>query len=251
MCDDDECGVMQNSDVLRYGLGVRAKQGCKLGRAQSKFKNMDGVAKEERGNSITVEFPNYTPKSRGGQRTAVFTAEQLEWLRPEPRPDPRSVAAARASGVVLEGVSSHAAMREPAGDRRAQRGKKCQNEGVVARRQDRIARHCSVAARIAAPQPAAAAASCAAVSSGADSRPEDGDGGVDATEEMHVSHQLADRHRAVVGTTQSRWRVEDVEKSKGRCHQEKREAIAGATCTLRDFHSRLPGCSLGALIAFL
>eukprot|EP00973_Karenia_brevis_P069259 9630027-Karenia_brevis.AAC.1 len=61
---------MQNSDVLRYGLGVRAKQGCKLGRAQSKFKNMDGVAKEERGNLITVEFPNFTPKSRGGQRTA-------------------------------------------------------------------------------------------------------------------------------------------------------------------------------------
>ena len=240
ICDDDEeCGVMQKSDVLRYGLGVRAKQGCKLGRAQTKFKNMDCVAKEERGNSITVEFPNFTPKSRGGQRTAVFTAEQLERLRPEPRPDPRSVAAVRASGVVLEGGSSHAAMREPAGDRRAQRGRNRQNEGAVARREDRIARHCTVATRIAAPQPAAAAASSTADSSGANSRPEDVDCGVDVTEEMHVSHQLSDRHRAVVRTTQIRWRIEGVEKSKGRLQQDRRDAIARARCTLRTVAARV------------
>ena len=54
MCDDDECGVMQNSGVLKYGLGVRDKEGCKLSNAQSKFKNMGvdfgagkGVEKEE------------------------------------------------------------------------------------------------------------------------------------------------------------------------------------------------------------
>jgi hypothetical protein len=87
--ENERYGVMQKKDILKFSDNVKIKHGSKLNKVQEKFRDLNGIALEEQGKEVIVKFKDYEPRTKRERKTAVFKVVLLEWLCPEPLPEPR------------------------------------------------------------------------------------------------------------------------------------------------------------------